>query len=52
MFLFFLFDALLIRKKPTTINLIFSTQVPLTLSPVTDRRLEYTIFSVDIGVTD
>ena len=26
--------------------------VPLTLSPVTDRRLDYTIFSVDIGVTD
>ena len=26
-------------------------QVPLTLSPVTGRRLYYTIFSVDIGVT-
>ena len=27
-------------------------QVPLTLSPVTGRPLDYTIFSVDIGVTD
>ena len=50
MFLFFLFD-LLLRKKPTTINFVFF-QVPLTLSPVTGRRLDYTIFSVDIGVTD
>ena len=47
-----LFDALFIRKKPTTINFDFSTQVPLTLSPVTGRRLDYTIFSGDIGVTD
>ena len=27
-------------------------QVPLTLSPVTGRRLDYITFSVDIGVTD
>ena len=27
-------------------------QVPLTLSPVTGRRLDYTIFSVGFGVTD
>ena len=42
-------DALLIRKKPTTFDFF---QVPLTLSPVTGRRLDYTIFSVDIGRTD
>ena len=38
------------RKKPTTIHLDFF-QVPPTLSPVTGRRLDYTIFSVDLGVT-
>ena len=27
-------------------------QVPLTVIPVTGRRRDYTIFSVDIGVTD
>ena len=27
-------------------------QVPLTLSPVTGRRLDYTTFGTDIGVTD
>ena len=43
------FGALLIRKKPTTINFDFF-QVPLALSPVTGRRLDYTIFSVDISV--
>ena len=43
------FDAL-IRKKPT-FNFVFF-QLPLTLRPVTGRRLDYTIFSVDIGVTD
>ena len=37
--------------KPTTINLEFF-QVTLTLSPVTGRRLDYTISSLDIGVTD
>ena len=34
-----------------TISLDFF-EVPLTLCPVTGRRLDYTIFSVDIGVTD
>ena len=52
MFLFSsFFDALLIRKKATTIDFVFF-QVPLTLSPVTGRRVDYTIFRVDIGVTD
>ena len=42
---------LLLRKKPI-INFDFF-EVPLTLiSPVTGRRLDYTIFSADIGVTD
>ena len=36
---------------PTATNVDFF-QVPLTLSPATGRRLDYTIFSVDIGVTD
>ena len=44
---FLFFDALLIRKKPTIINFDFF-QLPLTLCPVTGRRLDYTIFSVDI----
>ena len=46
------FYALLIRKKQQQLIWIFSTKVPLTLSPATGRRLDYTIFSVDIGVTD
>ena len=36
--------------KPSTINFVFF-QIPLTLSPVTGRRLDYAVFSVDIGVT-
>ena len=36
--------------NPTTVNLFF--QLPLTLSPVTGRRLDYTTFRVDIGVTN
>ena len=36
-------------KKPTR-TLIF--EIPLTISPVTGRRLDYTAFGVDISVTD
>ena len=41
---------LYLHVKPTSNFDIF--QVPLTLSPVTGRRLDYTLFSVDIGVTN
>ena len=37
--------------KPAS-NLIFSEAPLTTFSPVTGRRLDYTSFSVDIGVTD
>ena len=37
--------------KPTS-NFDIFPKVLLTLSPVTGRHLDYTIFSVDIGVTD
>ena len=41
-----------IRKANRQQQLITIFQVPLTLSPVTGHRPDYTIFSVDIGVTD
>ena len=48
-----MFFLLCLYVKPTSnfYHGIFF-QVPLTLSPVTGRRLGYTLFSVDIGVTD
>ena len=50
MFLFFLFLWFFVDTHgQQQLFLIFFL---LTLSPVTGRRLDYTIFSVDIGVTD
>ena len=56
MFLFVLFECCFffiysVYVKPTT-NFDIFPKVPLTLSPVTGRRLDYTIFSMDIGVID
>ena len=50
-FFFSSFFAVSLCKSQQQLIWIF-WQVPLTLSPVTGRRLDYTIFSVDIGVTD
>ena len=52
-FLFVIFKCcflLFLYVKPTTSNFDLR-KVPLTIIPVTGRRLDYTIFSVDIGVT-
>ena len=46
-----LFFVASLRKRQQQLIWMFF-QVPLTLSPVTGRPLDYTIFSVDIGVTD
>ena len=46
------FFVLLLRKANPQQQLIWIFQVRVTLSPVTGRRPDYTIFSVDIGVTD
>ena len=43
-------SSLVYTQSQQVILLCF--QVPLTLIPVTGRRLHYTIFSVDMGVTD
>ena len=49
-FFFVVSSLLFVRKSQQQFVFIFF-QVPLALSPVTGRRLDYTIFSVDIGVT-
>ena len=45
-------SVLLLRKANRHQQLIWIFQGRVTLSPVTGRRSDYTIFSVDIGVTD
>ena len=51
-FPFFVVPSLFIRKanRQQQLNRIFFQR--LTISPETGRRPDYTIFSVDIGVTD
>ena len=48
----FISGCCLLFMKPTFHFFFFFSQLPLTLSRVTGRRLDYTIFSLDIGVTD
>ena len=47
---FFVVSLLTLHKSQQSIWIRF--QVPLTLSPMTGRRLDYTILSMDTGVTD
>ena len=47
---FFVVSLLTLRKSQQSIWIRF--QVLLTLSPMTGRRLDYTILSMDTGVTD
>ena len=49
---FLLFRLCLYVKPAANNKLGFFPSIRLTLSPVTGRRPDYTIFSVDIGVTD
>ena len=54
LFLFFLFVSHLLYFEDVKIQQLIRIffRVPLTLSPVTGRLLDYTISSVHIGVTD